>query len=120
MPQYSYICDNCIRGFIIIKSMSQSQEEFCPKCGKIARRNYRADLPNSGNKDYAKLFVSEALGIHPDEAVEHKRRYPNVEVLPEGQLGFHNVSDHKEHLKAIGWDKRPAKKRKAKKILSGS
>ncbi len=118
MPIYSCICDECVIKFEVVKPMIQSDKiAFCPRCNGKARRDYQTDLPNSGNKNYPKLFVSEALGIHPDEAAEHRKRYPNVEVLPEGQLGFHNVSDHKKHLEAINWQKKPAKnKRKSQKI----
>jgi hypothetical protein len=50
--------------------------------------------------------------MHPDQIPEHKKRFPNIEVTPDGCPVFNNVKEHKDYLKAIGWEKEPQRRGK--------
>ena len=111
MPTYSYICDACNTVSEIIKPMSRSNDtEACSICKAVVRRHYQSDVPNTGNLEYAKPVISESLGIHPEQTKEHRENFPDVEVMPEGQLRFDNYQAHNKYLKKIGWDKQSTRK----------
>jgi len=111
MPTYSYICNTCKVVSEVIKPMSDyGTIEICNVCQTILRRHYQSDVPNTGNLEYAKPIISESLGIHPEQTEEHKKNFPDVEVMPMGQLKFDNYQAHNNYLKKIGWDKQSTRK----------
>lgn len=89
--------------------------ELCDNCHVEMERNFNKRGIHCGNKSYGKPLISESLGIHPEQAAEHRKNHPNVEVMPEGQLRFNNYQDHKNYLNKIAWDKKESKRKRISK-----
>lgn len=106
MPRYGYACPECECQFDIIKPMAEfDTEELCKVCGTIMDRDFNQRGIHCSNKAYGSPIISEALGIHPEQAKEHREHFPNIEVMPEGQLRFDNYQAHNNYLNKIGWGK---------------
>lgn len=108
MPRYGYYCPKCdpeIENSIDIIKSSDTQE-LCNICNTVMERNFNRRGIHCGNKSYGNTpIISESLGIHPEQAAEHRRNHPNVEILPMGQLKFSNYQSHDKYLRDIGWNK---------------
>jgi putative FmdB family regulatory protein len=114
MPTYVYKCKECGKGPVeVTKSMADSDRiEHCPECHRELTRSYAAE--HSGNVDgreYATPLASDSLAMHPEQIPEHRKRFPNIDIMPDGRPVFHNVREHSRYLKAIGWDKMPQRRR---------
>lgn len=119
MPAYSYICFRCAATSEIIKSMADSDEpEECSRCFGLLRRDYQADSANIGIKEYSSTFASDSLAISPDQIPEHRKIFPDIEVLPDGRPTFRDTNQHSKYLAKIGWDKVPAKRKRKTTLLT--
>lgn len=113
MPRYGYACPNCNCNLDIIKPMAEfDTQEICAICGTIMERDFNQHGIHCGNKTYGNPLISESLGIHPEQAAEHRKNHPNVEVIPMGQLKFNNYQDHKNYLNKIAWDKKESRRKR--------
>ena len=70
-------------------------------CGGTLHRKY-GEPTNAG--DY--YHVSESLGIIPEQAEEHRKQWPNVDVLPDGRVAFHSVKEQERYSHHFGMDKK--------------
>jgi hypothetical protein len=70
-------------------------------CGGTLHRKY-GDPTNAG--DY--YHVSESLGIIPEQAEEHRKQWPNVDILSDGRLGFKSVKEQERYANHFGMDKK--------------
>ena len=121
MPTYSYKCPQCGKGLEIVHGMRAGYHApVCENCKVIMRRDLQADMPNAGGRRYGSGFVSESLAISPLQTAEHNRNFPDVDVRGDGCLVFKDTQQHAKYLDKIGWDKRPSKKRKKKKVACKS
>lgn len=121
MPRYSYYCPKCDPNieepFDIIKPMREASiAELCSTCNTIMERNFHSRGIHCGNKSYGSPIVSEALGIHPDQTAEHREHFPDIEVMPEGQLKFDSYQAHNNYLNKIGWGKNETRRIRKHKI----
>ena len=117
MPRYDYYCPICKYKKQIVKPMNQyDKSEFCDDCLATMERDYNQHGLHCGNKHYSKPIISEALGIHPDQTAEHREHFPNIEVMPEGQLKFDNYQAHNNYLNKIGWGKNENRRIRKHKI----
>jgi hypothetical protein len=91
------------------------KSEFCDECLATMERDFNQHGVHCGNKSYGNPLISESLGIHPEQAAEHRKNHPNIEVMPEGQLRFNNYQDHKNYLNKIAWDKKESKRKRISK-----
>ena len=114
IPQYDFAC-NCGHRQSVIWPMSRSGELLkCSECGGQMYREYNF---RAGNKDYSKPIVSDSLAINPDQIPEHKKYFPDVEVLPDGRPVFDKFSKHENYLKKTGFVKHRQKtKRRGERI----
>lgn len=111
MPNYDYYCPACGNQQTIYKPMSQYKDiEVCKRCSTELIRDYNKHGFHCGNKSYGKPLISEALGIHPDQAADHRKQFPNIGIMPEGQLKFESYQAHNKYLKAVGWGKHESKR----------
>jgi hypothetical protein len=76
-------------------------------CGGTLHRKYGGNFTNAG--DY--YHVSESLGILPEQAEEHRKQWPNVEVLPDGKVAFRSVKEQERYSHHFGMDKKVQKLR---------
>jgi hypothetical protein len=74
-------------------------------------------LVGAGRRSYSKPIVSDSLAILPEQILEHRKMFPDIEVTSEGQPVFDNFSDHEAYLKKCNFEKVPQKvKKRGKKI----
>lgn len=107
--------------------------QICQKCGfsKKSRAQKRLRCSNCGHwmiwkstvgiADGDYNHISESLAINPNQIVEHKAHFPDVDVLPDGRIHLTSVRQHDNYLKATGFHKHPQKIRNVgKKRLKAS
>jgi len=101
MPTYMFECD-CGFEKEAVRPMSQSEDDQpCPHCGKLMRRDYRAELgETSGEKG---SYLSEALGVHPSQIAEAKTRFPHHDFAPDGRMVIKSTAHRKRVLRDIGY-----------------
>ena len=115
MPQYDFRCD-CGNTESVIWPMSDSRKLLdCSVCG---RKMYRIYSVNIHDDSYSKPLISDSLAINPDQIAEHRERFPDVEVLPDGRLKFDNFRQHDGYLKKTGFVKTPQKIKQKGKTIS--
>jgi hypothetical protein len=107
MPQYDFACD-CGHEQSVIWPMSRSRELL--DCG-VYHFNTPAD-------SYSRPIASDSLAINPEQIPEHRKQFPDVEVLPDGRPVFDNFAKHDAYLKKTGFRKKRQKlKPKGERIV---
>ncbi len=109
MPYYDYLCPKCGLADEIVKPMSASNTaEFCPRCGTQMDRDYSAEVrTNLSDTCNAREIHSDSLAIHPDQAAEHRRRFPDVPLDSECRPVFTSVKQRERYFEARGVVKVP-------------
>ena len=76
---------------------------YCYRCQTCGEQ--REDFAHVGStqQGYRKDVLSDTLGISPSQIPEHKRLFPDVDVLPDGRIRFENHHQRKKYLKATGF-----------------
>lgn len=105
MVQHAFICDNCGIG---IQDTNTKKIHHCPKCG--TEMNW--DLSKIGIRDGDYRHVSDSLAIHPDDTAEHRKNFPQVDVLPDGRLGFNSPKAQERYANRCGFEKKTQRNRK--------
>lgn len=106
MPRYDFAC-NCGHKQFVLWPMSRSKELLkCSQCGKQMHRKYCFNTPKDS---YSRPIVSDSLAISPDQISEHRKHFPDVEVLPDGRPVFDNFAKHEAYLKKTGFRKQQQK-----------
>lgn len=118
MPTYCYRCLNCKATSEVVRPMKKYHEPFkCPECGIEMVRNYAAERPNIGDKEYSRPIHSDSLAIMPSQVEEHKKKFPNIKLDSECRPIFDNYREHQKYLDATGFRKaRQQIKRRGKKL----
>ena len=88
----------------------------CPYCGckdvevlgDVDMSEFGIQPFNVGNATYGKSLISDSLAINPSQIAEHREKFPNVEVLPDGRLKFDDFKTHNDYLEKTGFTKRKA------------
>ena len=103
MVVHDFICDKCK---IQTQDMSSQGVHRCPNCcGEM-----RWDIGFGCAVDQY-YHVSESLGINPLDAAEHREHWPNIDVLPDGRVGFHSVKEQERYANHFGMDKKEQRRR---------
>jgi len=110
LPIYTYCCEVCGEQKEIIHSMNETKVPKC--CGKKMQRDFQADIPNAGNRDYSRPIVSDSLAINPSQRTEHEQMFPNIKLDNECRPIFDNYQAHEDYLKKTGFVKTPQRKRR--------
>jgi len=121
MPTYTFVCPECKTKEEFIFSMNNIPDPvWCLVCEVEMMRDFQADLPNAGNRDYHRPIVSDSLAISPEQISEHKKLFPDIQVTPEGQPVFDNFKQHDNYLKETGFrKKRQRRRRRPTSIIGG-
>ena len=84
----------------------------CPQCGADMRWDCGGGImPGDYN------HVSASLAINPCQTKAHRKLFPGIDVLPDGQLHFDSVRKQSEYCQKTGFEKMPQKiKQKGVKI----
>ncbi len=96
---HTFICDDCQ---VEVKDTNTKIIHHCPECQKEMR--WKLDGIGIAQGDYH--HVSESLAIHPDLATEHRKNFPDVDVLPDGCLEFHSVRSQERYANRCGFEKK--------------
>lgn len=109
MAIHTFICDNCE---ISIKDTNTKIIHKCPVCGG----DMRWDLHFNGGQTGDYEHISQSLAISPKQIADHKKLFPNVDVLPDGRIRFTSFKQHNKYINRCGFYKHE-KKLKPKNIL---
>lgn len=97
---HSFVCDGCQ---VEVEDTNTKIIHKCPKCGQDMR--WKLDGIGIAQGDYH--HVSDSLAIHPDQAAEHRKAFPEVGVLPDGRLEFDSVRVQERYANTCGFEKKP-------------
>ncbi len=118
MPTYCFICPECERTEEVVIGMRDRKDRVC-ECGSEMVRDYCAERPNIGDREYRRPIHSDSLAIMPHQVAEHKRKYPNINIDNEGRPIFTSFRQHDQYLKDTGFVKHPQRiRRRGKKIAT--
>jgi len=107
MPYYDYLCPKCGWADEVVKPMSASNTvETCRQCGTPMDRDYAAEVRTNLSDTHNEIH-SDSLAIHPDQAVEHRQRYPDVPLDAACRPVFTSVKQREKYLEARGKVKVP-------------
>lgn len=110
MVVHTFICDE---DGTIVRDTNTEGIHHCPVCG----RDMRWDLPGLGRGRGDYEHISDSLAIHPDDIPEHRRLFPNIDVLPDGRPKFTSTKQQEQYANKCGFDKkRQRTKTKGKRI----
>lgn len=110
---YTYFCPKCKETIELVMPMSEAgSEERCEVCDSVLVRDFGDIRFGKGHKQYRRQIVSDSLAVSIDQIEEHKKKFPNIQITPEGQPVFDNYADHDAYLEACNAVKIPGKSRK--------
>ncbi len=79
----------------------------CPQCGADMRWDCGGGIAEG---DYS--HTSASLAINPCQTKAHKKLFPGVDVLSDGQIRFNSVKQQSDYCDKTGFDKVTQKIRK--------
>lgn len=110
MPVYSFICGECQFRDDHVRTIAQRNEPTpCPVCagdGKtslMARDFFAEQTGRPPEAEYGRPFLSEALGVHPSQVDEARRRFPDHKFTPDGRMVIESHKERKRVLKDLGF-----------------
>ena len=106
MIKHKFICDEC--GFLILDTNTK-KIHMC----KNGHGGMRWDLTGIGIADGDYEHISDSLAVHPDQIPEHRKKFPNVDILPDGRPRFTSPKQQERYAEKCGFYK---KKLKGKRI----
>jgi hypothetical protein len=110
MPVYCYKCPKCGVTHEELLPMPHSDDVFvCDDCDVAMDRDYAAENGAVVGSELARPFWSESLAISPDQATEHREKFPDVLVDREGRVGFVSHKQRERYLETCGFVKNTAK-----------
>lgn len=113
MAMHEFICDECD---IVLKDNNTRGVHLCPRCNCGMRWNVCIGF--HGN--YAHPVHSDALAINPEQAEEHKQKFPNIELDGQCRPVFNNFVNHQAYLDATGFVKTAQKLKPKKKATTNA
>lgn len=99
MVVHRFMCDSC--GFVVEDTNTKGVHKCKNGCGDM-----RWDLTGnvSGGSDYG--HISDSLAIHPDDANEHRKLFPSIQLTKEGQPIFTSVRQQERYAERCGFYKK--------------
>ena len=102
----------CIECSTEIEDDNSEGIHICPKCGADMRWDCGGGIAPG---DYN--HISASLAINPCQIKAHRKLFPGVNVLPDGQIDFNSVKQQSDYCDKTGFEKMPQKiKNKGVKI----
>ncbi len=110
MAIHKFVCDACD---IIIEDTTTEGIHHCPICAE----EMWWDCRNVGIAEGDYSHTSASLAINPCQTKAHKKLFPGIDVLPDGQIRFDSVKQQSDYCDKTGFSKMPQKiKKKGVKI----
>ncbi len=102
MPLYAFKC-SCGKTEEVFRPMSKSDDPCpCPACGAVMARDIVTEHGSSRNAD-APEYLSEALGVHPNQIAEARRMFPHHEFASDGRMIIRNYKHRQRVMKDLGF-----------------
>jgi len=118
--RYDFSCPRCGVAKELVVPMSDVASRMrvvCDECDVIMERDFSGVRVSKGRKQYSHKIVSDSLAMNPNQIVEHRRLFPDIEVTKVGQPVFDNYTEHEAYLKKCNIVKKPkSKKRRGQRI----
>lgn len=111
MAVHTFICDDCK---VSVEDTNTRIIHKCPRCHGDMRWDLHFNSGRTGNYEH----VSMALAIAPKQIIEHKKLFPDVDVLSDGRIRFTSFKQHDEYINKCGFYKHSRKRKKKVKIKS--
>jgi len=115
MPQYCYKCQDCGRKVTEFRTIADRNIMPLVACNPPPRpgiychmvRDLRAEVC-SVRGDYEVAIVSDSMAFdgRADDLAEHRRRFPNIDVVVDGRMArpvFRSLSQRRNYLKDRRW-----------------
>jgi len=110
MAVHKFACDTC--GTEVTDDNADGVH-ICPNCGS----DMYWDCGDIGIREGDYSHTSASLAINPCQTAAHRKLFPGIDVLPDGQLHFDSVKKQSDYCKKTGFEKMPQKiKKKGTKI----
>lgn len=110
MPVHRFVCDMCNA---VVEDTDTQKTHYCPECHKPMRWDLNFNAQSSSYE-----HVSDSLAIHPEQIPEHRKLFPDIEVLPDGRPRFTSAKRQEKYANRCGFDKKPQKiRKKGKRIV---
>ena len=104
MAVHHFICDMC---GVVVEDTTAEHTHRCPECNAVMRW----DITGIGIPDGDYEHISDSLAIHPDQIPEHRKKFPDVDILSDGRLKFTSVKQQEKYCKKTGFEKKPQKRK---------
>ena len=106
MPNYCFKCLKCGKRREVVRIMRDSGLPETCVCGQEMNRDYPTERIGVRG-DYNVPIVSDSMTFDAVDLTEHRRRFPDVEVVVDHARSarpvFRSLSQKREYLKARGW-----------------
>ena len=90
----------CLKCNTKIEDDNSEGVHSCPQCGADMRWDCGGGIAEG---DYS--HVSASLAINPCQTRAHKKLFPGVDVLSDGQIRFNSVKQQSDYCDKTGFDK---------------
>lgn len=103
MPIYVFECPNGHVEEVLWPMRASGMSYTCPLCKQPATRAITRETPRANN-DFTHTVYSEALGVHPSQITDAKRRFPHHNFTADGRMILANSAEVKRVRADLGWD----------------
>ena len=105
MAVHKFVCDDCK---ITVEDDRAKGIHHCPKCGG----EMWWDCRNVGIAEGDYSHTSASLAINPCQTKAHRKLFPGIDVLPDGQIHFDSVKKQSDYCDKTGFTKMSQKIKK--------
>lgn len=106
MPRYCFVCPICQEQKTVSRPMKDSGLPEDCACGMPMQRDFIAEH-SSVRGDYNESIVSDSMAFDAVDLAEHRRRFPDVEVVVDHARSarpvFRNLNQKRRYMKKRGW-----------------
>ena len=99
MPVYCYICRECDKTSVKLRTERKRNSYPRCACGRLMTRDIHAECPRSTQKEYQKEILSEAAGVAPNQVADHRRVHPDIPITDDGRVV---MTSHRQRQKVLG------------------
>ncbi len=98
MPIHHFSCPDCSTK---LEDSTCKGIHKCPEC----RADMNWDCGNVGISEGDYSHTSASLAINPCQTKAHKKLFPGIDVLPDGQIHFDSVKKQSDYNEKTGFEK---------------
>lgn len=102
MPFYSYKCDAGHVHDLYRKIDQRMEPATCPVCHSPSTRHIAGEHVNAQN-DFTNPVYSEALGVHPSQIGEARKKFPHHEFTSDGRMVIRSTQERERIRQDLGF-----------------